>query len=144
MKKILSFMAAAFMVLTLTTGCITTSKKPLMQPKAHKTCKFEIINNTEFFAIAIMCVIPLPAEEGDRCLFKPIALYPKTMVEKQPDKLINKVVLELEPGDYGFLIVGLDIRTGEQSAEKLQGRIIEDGQLIFKEDKMNVKGRLDV
>lgn len=146
MKKMFKCAMIALMSLTLLAGCVTAGPhEPLPTPIAHQTYKLEVINATNNFAIAIACVVRVEngAPTGE-CLFDPIALYPKHIVDNNPGKNItNKVTLDLLPGQYAFLILGYDIRTGKQSRSEMMGEVLQDGQLIFQEKSMSVGDTVD-
>lgn len=127
MKKILSVLASAVMAISLF-ACATAAPKADL-PVATKTYKFEVVNATSNTVIAIMCVVPAPFETGD-CLFTPMVLFPKSHHEKDA-KMPYKVTLNLKPGTYAFLILGKDLRTGEEGYQKIVGSLEGDGQLIF-------------
>ena len=143
MKKILSMLAVVAVAASLLAGCVTTSPKAATVPlqAVEQTYKVDIINKTTNFAIAIMCIVPLPGTEKSECLMDPFAVYPEQVSEEYGYMAPNKVTIHLKNGDYLFLIISVDLRTNEQTRTQGQFTVANgDGELIFSERGMRVNG----
>lgn len=147
MKKILSVLALAVMSCMLLASCVTMKPKsvePTPVPM-EKTYNIDFINRSENFAFAIMCVVPLPAEEGTRCIVKQFAIYPERLHKEHGEVAPSVVTIQLKSGDYGFIVVVLDLRTNKQI--HTEGRFsvsAGDGEMIFKDLGMRAVGNVNV
>lgn len=146
MKKLFGVLVLAVMSCMLLTSCVTTNPKAIKpaesQQHVEQLWNVDIIDKSQNYAFAIMCVVPLPQTEQSRCLFTPFAVYPNHMQKENGAATPSKFTIQLKSGDYEFLAIALDLRTNKQT--QIQGRFSVgdgDGELIFREPPgMRVEG----
>lgn len=136
MKRFFKGILAACMVLALVFSAPVTALGESADPKPEvEKHSIYVANETRDITIGFVCVVA--KNKPDTCLYSGVTLYPRSVSEKDDNK-VSSFVMCLPAGEYMLFMASADRRTQEVEKHYLIFVVEGDGTLIFEDEETDV------